>query len=440
MTPRILIVEDNSQTALWLRLHLESIWPDCQPMECSLAQMIDQLTDDPAGNFDLVLIGILFGADDQSAFAELAKVRAKTRRQTRLQVLLIATNGDELAVVKSMRLGVDDYLPRQLVTPQFLEQRLRAALRRARLRVTRERRRKERKSAATVASVLPTTDAESGAVAPQIPRFTMKKLIGKSARAEVWLASSNDLQQEVAIKISSAQGTESGEQSVFAREYAAVAALDHPGVVEVYDYGVHEQHEYLAMEYFPNGDLKQRMKRRLTPRLSTAYLKRIAEALQPVHHAGLMHLDLKPANIMVRENGSLVLIDFGLVKHTDSIAGSTAVGVRRGSPYYMSPEQVNGLQLDARSDIYSLGVIFYEMLTGMRPYQGTSVFDLMDSHVNAERPRLPKTVERYDALLDQMMAKNRDERITDAAELLGKLAQLDERTADKVPEELLAQA
>jgi DNA-binding NarL/FixJ family response regulator len=432
LTPNILIVEDDSQAALWLKLHLESIWPTSRPEQCRHAEMLTTLTERPPDSLDLLLVGLHFDSAGPNPFANFAELKRLTRQAPRLQTLVIATDGDELRAVSALRKGANDYLPRQLLTPVLLEQRLRAALRRARLRMARER-----QPLADNAAAQEQSDQE---LPPSIPRYAMHKLLGESSRAEVWLATSESQQQKVAVKISRVIADDSGHRSLFAREYAAVAALSDPGIVEIYDYGFYEQREYLAMEYFSRGDLRRRMQRSFTPRLSLTYLRRIATALQPVHAADMMHLDLKPANIMMRNNGEVALIDFGLVKHMDSLAGSTLVGVRRGSPYYMSPEQVTGQTLDARSDIYSLGVIFYEMLTGRRPFHGTSVIDLMDAHVNSARPKLPLTLARFEPLLELMMAKNRDERLADAAALLGQLSRYSDTPAE-VPQELaLAQA
>jgi eukaryotic-like serine/threonine-protein kinase len=436
LTPSILIVEDERQAALWLKLHVETIWPECQPRLCAAADLDASLDNGGASDTEILLMGIRFGNRNGSSNGDFGQLRTLRRRHMDLQILVVASNGSELTAVRSLQLGASDYLPRDLLTPQLLAQRLRAALRRSRLHLARERKRLA--DASAVMDSVPGAQAleESGdAEKPVIPRYSLKKLLGESSRAEVWLGTSEELEKDVAIKISRLVANEDEEQSLFAREYAAIAALNHRGVVEIYDYGVHERREYLAMEYFPSGDLKHRMKRQFTPRLSLTYLKRITEALLPVHAAGLMHLDLKPANIMVRNNGEVVLIDFGLVKHMDSMAGSTAVGVRRGSPHYMSPEQVTGLTLDARSDIYSLGVIYYEMLTGHRPYKGTTAIELMESHVNEPRPALPQTLAQYEPLLNLMMTKNRDTRLADASELMAWLLREGDRLND-VPLEL----
>ncbi|MGH8253523.1 MAG: serine/threonine-protein kinase, partial [Steroidobacteraceae bacterium] len=138
----------------------------------------------------------------------------------------------------------------------------------------------------------------------------------------------------------------------------------------------------------------------------------------------ILHRDLKPPNVMLRPNGSVVLIDFGLAKDMNAITHSTAIGVLRGSPYYMSPEQVQGRELDARSDQYALGVVFFEMLAGHKPYTGISAMDLMQQHVSGERPPLPPQLALYEPLLARLMARDREARCPDMQAVLTELHQL----------------
>ncbi|HEX4618342.1 MAG TPA: serine/threonine-protein kinase, partial [Steroidobacteraceae bacterium] len=211
------------------------------------------------------------------------------------------------------------------------------------------------------------------------------------------------------------------------REYTAVQAIRSPLVVEIYDYGVHAGFEYLAMEYLPRGDLKARIQRGVTEREALQFLKRIAEALQVVHQAGMVHRDLKPPNVMLRENDAVALIDFGLARQIEG--GTTSLqtgktGVLRGSPYYMSPEQALGEQLDGRSDFYSLGIILYELLTGQKPYTGGTALDVLQQHVNSPPPQLPEALGRYQPLLTRLVAKARAGRCADAAEIAAAAAGL----------------
>ncbi len=271
-------------------------------------------------------------------------------------------------------------------------------------------------------------------IAPEnhhIPGYTILQKIGESEAAAVYLAIAEDLGHNVALKISKrrhsgdASVSDTGQRSImFQREFEAIAALDHPSIIDLFDYGIHEGVEYLAMEYFPCGDLKARLQNPLTADEAIAFLKEVARSLKVVHEAGIIHRDLKPPNVMLRDDGSVVLIDFGLARSLLSGDGSTRTGVLRGSPYYMSPEQAQGEVLDARTDIYSLGVILYEMLAGKKPYLGASAIDVLQQHVMAPVPELPVHHLFYQPLLERLMSKSREQRIASCDELLTALEQM----------------
>ena len=288
------------------------------------------------------------------------------------------------------------------------------------------------------AASTPAMIRESKPVAPenhQIPGYSILQKIGESEAAAVYLAISDDLGHNVALKISkrkhSGDASDTGQRAImFQREFEAIAALDHPSVIDLFDYGIHEGVEFLAMEYFPCGDLKSRLQNPLTPDEAIAFLKEIARALKVVHEAGIIHRDLKPPNVMLRDDGSVVLIDFGLARSLLSGDGSTRTGVLRGSPYYMSPEQAQGETLDARTDVYSLGVMLYEMLAGRKPYLGASAIDVLQQHVMAPVPELPVQRLSYQPLLERLMSKSREQRIGSCDELLKGLEQMQQAMSD----------
>ncbi len=269
-------------------------------------------------------------------------------------------------------------------------------------------------------------------VAPEnhhIPGYTILQRIGESEAAAVYLAISEDAGHNVALKVSkrryNGNADDTGQRAImFQREFEAIAALDHPSIIDLYDYGIHEGVEYLAMEYFPCGDLKARLQNPLTADEAIAFVREIARSLKIVHEAGIIHRDLKPPNVMLRDDGSVVLIDFGLARSLLGGDSSTRTGVLRGSPYYMSPEQAQGETLDARTDLYSLGVILYEMLAGRKPYLGASAIDVLQQHVMAPVPELPMHHLGYQPLLERLMSKSREQRISSCDELLKALDQM----------------
>ena len=255
-----------------------------------------------------------------------------------------------------------------------------------------------------------------------IPGYTIHATIGESEKAAVYVATSAARNENVALKVSKTLRDEAAGRQFLEREYTAIVAIRDPSVVQIHDYGVHAGYEYLVMEYLPRGDLKARMQQPLSELEALRYVAQIAAALQVVHHAGLLHRDLKPPNVMLRENDDVALIDFGLARALDGSTPSTRTGVLRGSPYYMSPEQAMGEVLDARSDFYSLGIMYYEMLTGKKPYTGGSAMDVLQQHVNAPLPMLPKALVQHEPLLLKLLAKSREDRFASAEEILAAIS------------------
>jgi serine/threonine protein kinase len=257
-----------------------------------------------------------------------------------------------------------------------------------------------------------------------IPNYTLRLKVGESEKATVYLARSARLGHDVALKVSKSVRDEASSRQFLEREYDASLAIRSPLVVEIYDYGVHAGVEYLAMEYLPRGDLKARIQRGVSEQEAMRYVEQIATALKVVHDAGMVHRDLKPPNVLLRESDTVALIDFGLARAVDGATTTTQSGVLLGSPYYMSPEQALGEPLDARSDFYSLGIMCYELLTGHKPYTGSSAMEVLQQHVSSPVPLLPPQLQRYQDLLNRLLAKSREQRFENAGEIAAAAAVL----------------
>ena len=196
----------------------------------------------------------------------------------------------------------------------------------------------------------------------------------------------------------------------FLREYELVAHLSHPNIARIHDLGIADDHLFLAMEYFPGGDLRARMNEPLPPRVALGYLRQLAAALGALHEIGVLHRDVKPGNVLVREDGSVAFIDFGLARQVNLESDITGTGAIFGTPHYMSPEQGHGIPLDERSDLYSLGVILFEMLSGRKPYTAESPLAVIYHHANAPIPQLPASCASLQPLVDALLAKQPKDR------------------------------
>jgi tRNA A-37 threonylcarbamoyl transferase component Bud32 len=215
----------------------------------------------------------------------------------------------------------------------------------------------------------------------------------------------------------------------FLREYELVAHLRHPNIARIYDIGVADDHLFLAMEYFPGGDLRSRMRERLAPREALGYVRQMAGALGALHQIGVLHRDVKPGNLLMREDGSVAFIDFGLARQLRLESDITGIGTIFGTPHYMSPEQGHGVPLDERSDLYSLGVVLYEMLTGEKPYIAETPLAVIFKHANAPIPTLPAAMSELQPLLQGLLAKKPEDRLPTAAAIVSAIDDLLARAA-----------
>jgi len=258
-----------------------------------------------------------------------------------------------------------------------------------------------------------------------IPGYAIERELGDGAMATVYLATQRSLERKVALKVmAAALAADPSFCERFLREGKTLARLSHPHTVTIYDIGNVGHFYYMAMEYLPNGTLKERIAEGLSPEQGLVYLRQIALALGYAHAQGLVHRDVKPANILFRANGSAVLSDFGIAKSLEDRTQFTQAGFAVGTPSYMSPEQARGQQIDGRADLYALGVVLYEILTGKLPYTGSDSLSTALAHLTEPLPELPIAHGRYQGILRKLLAKDPAERFADADALIAALDQL----------------
>ncbi len=255
----------------------------------------------------------------------------------------------------------------------------------------------------------------------EIPGYTIEKELGHGGMAAVYLATQEFTKRKVAIKVMSpALAVDPSFSERFLKE-ATCANLSHPNIITVYDAGEINKQNYIVMEYASGGDLASALRKGMTIYESVKVMKQIASALAYAHERGYVHRDVKPDNILLRADGTAVLVDFGIAKASTANTKMTAVGMTIGSPHYMSPEQARAKDLDGRSDIYSLGIVFYELLTGNKPYDAEDTYAIAYMHVNDPPPKLPAQWAFLQPTLDRMLAKDPASRFPDANALLDAL-------------------
>jgi len=255
----------------------------------------------------------------------------------------------------------------------------------------------------------------------EIPGYEIKGVIGKGGMARVYLALHKALNRKVAIKVMNRQeGADFDVNDRFLREARIVANLNHPNIVTIHDVGEHNGHNYLVMELLPSGEtLKDKIKAGVDSQYALSIVRQVATALKVAHEKNIVHRDIKPDNIMFRADGSVVLMDFGIARSVDSAATQmTQAGLIIGTPQYISPEQAQGKNIGPYSDIYSLGIVFYEMLTGKVPYTADTPIALVLKHISEPVPDLTGDVAVYQPLLDRMMAKGREQRYSNCDDII----------------------
>ena len=245
----------------------------------------------------------------------------------------------------------------------------------------------------------------------QVPGYRILRPLGAGGMASVYLAVQESLDREVALKVMSPQLAADREFTErFLKEGRITAKLSHRNLVTVYDIGSHEGVYYLAAEYIAGGTLRERMNAGLSVPQILDIVAEVARGLQFAHEKGVVHRDVKPSNILFKADGTVVLADFGIAKAMDTTSTATLAGASIGTPDYMSPEQARGEPVDGRSDLYALGVMFYELLIGKPPFDGSDPFAVALAHITQPLPILPSEFAWLQPVIDGLMAKRPQDR------------------------------
>lgn len=402
---RVLIIDDDEDLRNLLSHYVKQQWPRASVEE------FDPLARDlpgdefPLGNYDVIILDYMLGRGDG-----LEWLREFKARHDCPPILFLTGAGNEIIAVRAMKFGADDYLRKQELTRERLLNSIRDVT--------------QKKIERTVTpEVAARMEGQTLGARIKVPGIRILHMIGEGGMSRVYLASREKDDEPLVVKILRSEVTDDKTSlERFLEEYSLIERIRSPHVARIHGHGVSEGHAYLVMEFFDGGDLSQRLQGKpMEPGAALKIFRELMFALGDIHETGVLHRDLKPQNLMFRNDGSLAIVDFGIAKHIDAV-DRTNFGEILGTPRYMSPEQVQGRALDLRTDIYSAGVLLFQMLSGEHLFSGASAVEVALHHLNTPPPALPETLDQYQRLVDKLVEKDRDARFRNADEVLGFLS------------------
>jgi serine/threonine protein kinase len=412
--PRILILEPDNEARSTLLRHAVKGWHGAAVQSTS-GTLTDALGDpEKLKSFDVLLVGCDFSHDGTGENPTLQALRAVAADPANPAVILLTSKGSEYTAVQAIKSGAFDYVPKTLLgREQILSAVQRAMLHRKGLLGAR---------GTTVTGVV------------RLFGYDMRRCLATRDSVSVHVAFSAERSKEVVLKVLHRGRGALSRDANFERlvmEFKLLYDIDDRSVAEIYDFRVTSHYCYIAMEYFPLGHLGTQLDTPLMPHEALHYAREIAHGLSIIHMTGVIHRDLKPGNLMLRDDDSVALIDFGISqsKYATKAAPEQAEREIAGTPYYISPEQAAGAGVDERADLYSLGVILYQMLTGEKPYVGATTEEILEQHRYAAVPSLPTELAAYQPLLNKLLAKDPNHRFGSAREVLEALQQAEVQPA-----------
>lgn len=399
---RVLLIEEDPKVRTLIRHHLSCAWPEAQLVAYSPLQRGPLPAEYLAQGHDAVLLSA--NANDGHGLMWLREL--SSRRGFAPIIYLLEDQNDQELQQRAMESGAFGVASKGRMDHDGFVKTIEAAS-------------QQHRRAMADWRVSPEALESRRFGEARIPGYRRARLLARGSVSQLYVAESEKAGTLVVLKVTPSRRDDSGVDQAFARflqEYEIAQRVHHPNIVRLYELGVADDHAYLAMEYFQHGDLRRRMRAGVSPSEALGFASQIARALGALHSGGILHRDLKPGNVMLRADDQIALIDFGLAKHEALELEITDTGLIFGTPHYMSPEQGHGQDIDLRSDLYSLGVMLFEMLSGQKPYTATNPMAIIYMHRNAPLPRLPEPLAELQPLLDRMMAKEPGGRFVDALE------------------------
>ena len=433
---RILIIEDSSDYRKLLKRFIESSYPDTEIIECDPVHQDVSVDAINYQDYSLVFLDYDFGLPNIDGLYVLKTLNAVKDVIDVPPVIMLTGQDSTKVAVESLKLGATDYLLKHETNEEIILAKINDALEFANrqsdlspqkdAKVESESNNEiDDQDNETVTDVMLNTNESlipglDDAII-DVPGYKIIREIGQGGMSTVLLARRLEDNKKIVLKVLFTKGQEDPlALKRFMQEYTLISCLNNPHIINIYERAFATDFAYIAMEYFPNGDLSHRIKRGgLDHEQAAEYLRQMAVGLQAVHDINVVHRDLKPGNILFRNDDSLTITDFGAAKNiSGEFEDLTVNNMVVGTPYYMSPEQASGMKVDKRSDMYSLGVMFYQMLTGRRPFTANSISQLIFAHINEEPPPLPEHLSKYQPLVSGLMAKDQSERFQNANDII----------------------
>jgi serine/threonine protein kinase len=411
---KILIIDDSRDFRALIKLYLSKELEHADIEEYEVEKLGRPGDDFDWTRYDVLMLDYNLGEGEDG----LEWLKAFRKRPGFPPTVVLTAEGDEYVAARSIRLGAADYINKKDVSPKRLKEIVEEAAEFNDEKIA-EQNRNINEATQILRRIRENKDRVGEEDADIGYRFV--RIIGRGGMSYVYLAERISDKLSLVLKIIDL--TQVRDETLikrFVQEAKLIAGLHSPFVVRIYEQSMTRDYGYIAMEFFPRGDLKQRMELQISPEVAFNYMTHITYGLEAIHSIGVVHRDLKPANIMFRGDDSLALADFGISKKLegDTDLNLTTVGQVLGTPHYMSPEQGEGKKIDFRSDLYSAGIMLFELLTGEKPYNGQTPAALIYQHVHAEIPKLPKELDHYQDIIDKALAKNPQKRYQTAREFI----------------------
>jgi serine/threonine protein kinase len=418
---KILIIDDSEDFRALLRVYLKKEIKDAEVEEYQFDLLGRPPDNYDWSRYDVLLLDYKLGEHEDG----LEWLRMFRKKPGFPPTIVLTAEGDEYVAVKAVKLGAAEYINKKDVSPKRLGQLIMDAL-----EYSDEVEEKQQEILNDATQIIQKIHQQKNSLQNRLPDndfsvgYKFVRLIGQGGMSSVYLAERTSDNLSVVLKILDL--TRVDDQKLirrFVQEAELIEGLNSPFVVKIHEHGVTNNYGFIAMEFFSRGDLKQRMEFKPSPAIAFNYMIHISYGLQAIHNIGVVHRDLKPANIMFRGDDSLALADFGISKKIEESNTLTTIGQVLGTPHYMSPEQGEGGLIDYRSDIYSAGILLFELLTGDKPYTAMTPAALIYQHVHAEIPQLPAALKQYQPIIEKTLAKHPDDRYQSASELIADLEQ-----------------